>query len=204
MHRTIIGWPGLRVLGVLLVVLATSGCWERLTSSGGGGSDGDSASVVEARQSVGEAAAADDPPEPVVAMDPARADTRGAAKYKCWDDNCYWVVWCGHQICDGSWSWTFPSSGSYHITWQGVKEKCAGSPAYELRVNGRPVESGRVPQYGSCGGCDGSGQFVDRGLGTHDIEKGDTVTLWVRNDFACGIEGPGAYAAHDSLRADLQ
>jgi len=193
---------GLRLSGILLVILATAGCWNPFSSSGGGGSDdADKGRAVEAAADTG---ASSEPPEYVVSLDPARADTRGAAQYRCWGDNCYWVVWCGHKICDGSWTWTFPSTGEYHITWQAVKEKCAGSPSYELRVNGRAVTSGRIPQYGSCSGCDGSGVFVDRELGTFEIEKGDAVTLWAENDFACGIDGPGAYAAHDALRADLQ
>ena len=215
MRNSLILGSGLRVLGLCLTLVAVSGCWDPFSSSGGGGGhDDDEGRAVEAdlgasgsvsdTASSGDAGDSEDPPAYVVSLDPGRADTRGAAQYRCWDDNCYWVVWCGHKVCDGSWTWTFPSSGDYHITWQAVKEKCAGSPAYEFRINGRTVTSGRIPQYGSCGGCDGSGVFVDRELGSVEFEKGDSVTLWVENDFACGIDGPGAYAAHDALRADLQ
>lgn len=204
-----INWlSGVRILGLCLALLAIAGCDNPLATSGG---DSEEDSVLAAGEDAGtgngsadDSSSSDDPPERVVALDPGRAEIRGAAQNRCWDGECYWVVWCGHKICDGSWTWTFPSSGDYQITWEGVKEKCAGSPAYEVRINGRTVTDGRVPRHGSCSGCDGSGRFVDRELGTFEIEKGDAVTLWVENHFACGIEGPGAYAAHDSLRADLQ
>lgn len=198
---------------VLCLGLAfTTACteeWDKLTSSGGGGSDKDkndeTARVSENTGSNENSEGADQeqPSQPVVRLDPNRAELRGAAQYKCWGD-CHWVVWCGHQICDGSWTWSFPSSGSYAITMERVKEKCAGSAKYEVRINGRTATSGRIPRYGSCGGCDGSGRWVDRTLGTFQIEAGDQVTLWAENDFACGIDGPGAYAAHDALRAELR
>lgn len=199
------------ILGLTLTF--ATGCledeWEKLTSSGGGGGgkgkNEETALIADAAASESDPDdhVSGDPPKPVVHLDPRRAQTRGEAKYKCWD-NCWWVVWCGHNICDGSWTWTFPSSGSYEITWENVKEKCAGSPSYEVRINGETVTSSRVPQHGSCDGCSGGGRWVDRSLGTFDIEEGDDVTLWVENDFACGIDGPGAYAAHESLRADLR
>lgn len=192
-----ISWlPGIRIFLLCLSLVVVSACDNPLATSGGGGSEDDSTLAADID--------AGDSPERVVSMDPALAETRGAAQYRCWGDDCYWVVWCGHKVCDGSWTWTFPSSGDYQITWEGVKEKCAGSPAYEVRINGQSVAAGRVPQYGSCSGCGGGGVFVDRDLGTFEIRKGDAVTLWVENDFACGIDGPGAYAAHDSLRADLR
>lgn len=208
-HRTRF-WP----MSLFLVILG--GCDTPFVSSGGGGGKNDgtnSRTVVQTESSE----SAKDPKEPeksesappisYVNLDPVQAQTTGSAQRRCWDDGCYWVVWCGHQICDGSWSWDFPSSGSYRLTWKGLNEKCAGSPEYEIRINGETVSNGRVPQYGSCSDCAerrGYGIFVDRDLGTFDLKQGDSLTLWAKTDFACGIDGPGAYAAHDYLRADLQ
>lgn len=197
-------WHGIRILGLCLGLLAVTACENPFATSGGGSEEDTTLAAGDGSTSDAGASASGDPSEPFVALDPALAETRGAAQYRCWGDDCYWVVWCGHKICDGSWTWTFPSSGDYRITWKGVEEKCAGSPAYEVRINGQSVAGGRVPQHGSCSGCDGGGVLVDRDLGTFEVRKGDAVTLWAENDFACGIDGPGAYAAHDTLRADLQ
>ena len=156
-------------------------------------------------QSTSSRAVADAPAR--IELAPADARRTGEAKYKCWGQSCYWVVWCGHRLCDGSWSWRFPASGRYRLTWQAVKHKCAGSPAWEIRINGERVSKGNIPQYGSCHDCAarrGYGEFKDFGLGTYSLRQGDDLTLYVRNDFACGIEGPGAYAAHTSVVADLQ
>ncbi len=144
-------------------------------------------------------------PGQVISLDPANAQRTGAAQYRCWDGKCWWVVWCGHKICDGSWSWVFPASGNYRIVWKGVKFKCAGSPSYELRINNKTVAKGKLPQHGACHDCAarrGYGIFTDLPFGTFSINKGDTVMLWAKNDFACGIQGPGAYAAHDKLLAE--
>lgn len=139
---------------------------------------------------------------PVIELDPGAARLDGKAQNKCWSDRCYWVVWCGHNICDGAWSWSFPADGSYEIVWKGVSYKCAGSPPYQLRINDEVVRSGRLAQYGSCGECVPGSMaevFTDTSLGTYPLEQGDKITLYVRNDFACGIEGPGAYAAFKNV-----
>jgi len=67
------------------------------------------------------------------------------------------------------------------------------------------MRSGRLAQYGSCGSCTpGSIEevFKDTSLGQYTLERGDEITLYVKNDFACGIEGPGAYAAFTSVAAE--
>lgn len=140
-----------------------------------------------------------------VELNPEQAQLEGSAQYKCWSGRCYWVVWCGHNICDGSWSWSFAGSGAYEIIWQGVSYKCAGAPPYELRINGEAVLSDRLSQYGSCDRCAPDSLeevFRDTSLGTHRLEEGDEIALHITNDFACGIEGPGAYAAFKTLVAE--
>lgn len=140
-----------------------------------------------------------------VELDPEKARLEGKAQYKCWSGRCYWVVWCGHNICDGAWRWTFPASGTYEIIWKGVSYKCAGAPPYELRINDEVGQAGRLEQYGSCERCTPGNMdevFRDTSLGTYSLNAGDEITLDVTNDFACGIEGPGAYAAFDGVAAE--
>jgi hypothetical protein len=87
-----------------------------------------------------------------------------------------------------------------------VQQKCSGSPPYDLRINGKSVTGGEIPQYGSCARCtetDAPNIFVNQDLGVFDIEEGDVVTLWVETEFSCGIDGPGAYGAYDDLIAEL-
>lgn len=144
-------------------------------------------------------------PSGFVELDPGQARRRGAAQYRCWGDDCWWVVWCGHAVCDGSWRWKdFPASGSFRFVWKGVNKKCAGSPPYRLEIDGRTVAAGEVPQYGSCDDCArrrGYGVYEDISLGTHTLRKGSRISLWAETEFLCGIDGPGAYAAHDTLLA---
>ncbi len=55
---------------------------------------------------------------------------------------------------------------------------------------------------GSCGDCDargGYGIFVDRDIGTFELNEGDQITLCARTDFACGIDGDGADAAYENI-----
>lgn len=140
---------------------------------------------------------------PVVRLDPGAARLSGSAQYKCWDDGCWWVVWCGHAICDGAWQWRFPASGQYSLTWNGLSYKCAGAPPYSVAVNGKVIVTGRVPRHGDCSDCD-AGRWGTNGnlpLGSFSLDAGDTVTLWAQTDFACGINGPGAYAAYDDVTA---
>lgn len=141
-----------------------------------------------------------------VVLDGGVATRTGAAQYRCWSDGCWQVVWCGHAICEGAWSWTsFPHDGQFTFTWRGVNEKCAGSPPYELRINDEVVKTGEITQWGSCSECPDStgsyGIFKNYSLGTHQLKKGDKVTLWSKTEFACGIDGPGAYTAHTDIVA---
>ena len=141
----------------------------------------------------------------LIELDPGKARLDGKAQDKCWAGRCYWVVWCGHNICDGAWRWQFPASGNYEIIWKAVSYKCAGAPPYELRVNGEVVRSGRLEQYGSCKRCTPGSMdevFRDTSLGQYALRKGDEITPYVKNDFACGIDGPGAYAAFRSIAAE--
>ncbi|MDZ7841473.1 MAG: hypothetical protein U5R46_11775 [Gammaproteobacteria bacterium] len=150
---------------------------------------------------------AEGPAPQTVELDPEQAVKSGDARYKCWSGRCWWVVWCGHNVCDGSWQWTFPATGNYEIIWKGLNFKCAGAPPYELRINGDVVKSGVVDQYKSCEQCQRGSMaevFRDTSLGEYSLEVGDEITLYAKNDFACGINGPGAYAAHDSVTAELR
>ncbi len=148
---------------------------------------------------------ASDPAE-VIVLNPADAERKGSIVYK-WD---LWVVWCGHNICDGSYTWRFPEKGRYTFVWP-VGHKCAGSAPYALLINGKEVNRGRIPQLGSCEGCtprnirenpDGRyGHKKEIVLGRYKMNKGDRVELRARNSFVCGIENPGAYAAFNELLA---
>ena len=138
-------------------------------------------------------------------LDGGAATRSGQAQFHCWAEGCWEVVWCGHAICDGSWTWNnFPHSGQFSFVWEGVNEKCAGSPPYQLQINGETVQSGEIAQWGSCSECpDSSGNFAqiftNYDLGSYQLTKGDTVTLWAQTEFSCGINGAGAYAAHDRI-----
>ena len=139
-----------------------------------------------------------------ITLEGDNASREGRAHNHCWNNECWEVVWCGHNVCEGSWSWSdFPHTGQFNFTWKGVSEKCAGSPPYQLRVNGEPVTSGEISQWGSCSECpDAAGNFnvfKDYDLGNHKINKGDTITLWAQTEFSCGINAAGAYAAHDNI-----
>lgn len=116
-----------------------------------------------------------------------------------------WVVWCGHKICSGSYTWTFPKSGTFTFVWKDVNHKCAGSSPYAFYINEKKVVSGRIPQHGSCDGCTPNNikqhpqmtqHQADINFGQYIVRKGDRIKLWVQNDFACGIEGPGAYGGY--------
>ena len=139
-----------------------------------------------------------------ITLDADNSTRKGRAHNHCWKNECWEVVWCGHNVCAGSWSWSdFPHTGQFNFTWKGVSEKCAGSPPYQLRVNGQAVTSGEISQWGSCSECpDAAGNFnvfKDYDLGNHKINKGDTITLWAQTEFLCGINSAGAYAAHDNI-----
>ncbi len=180
--------PVVMILGVLLLLAA---CSEGKSENGA--SSAPESSAAPAPQSV--------------ELDPELARLKGQARYKCWSGECWWVVWCGHEICDGSWEWTFPATGDYEIIWKGLNFKCAGAPPYELRINGEVVKSGVVDQYKSCDECQSGSmaqQFRDTSLGVYSLEAGDEITLYAKNDFACGIDGPGAYAAYDSISTKLR
>lgn len=184
-------------LAVILVSVAAvlAACEDSDTSSGSGTTESSTVNTQTSNSS------------PVVNLNPGQARISGAAQYRCWGSDCWWVVWCGHAICDGAWHWTFPSTGTYRLTWNGVNHKCAGSPPYSLAINGKKVVSGRVPQYGSCSDCaarGGYGIYENIDLGAFTIEKGDTVTLWAETHFACGLDGPGAYAAYNDMSARLR
>ncbi len=182
-------------LTVLLVSVAAvlAACEDSDTSSGSGATESSTANTQTASS--------------VVNLNPGQARISGAAQYRCWGSDCWWVVWCGHAICDGAWHWTFPSTGTYNLTWNGVNHKCAGSPPYSLAINGKQVASGRVPQYGSCSDCaarGGYGIYEPINLGSFEFKQGDTLTLWAETHFACGLDGPGAYAAHNDMTARLR
>ncbi len=141
-------------------------------------------------------------PGPPVVLEAEKARHEGAVQKK-WDR---WVVWCGHNICDGSYTWTFPASGTFEFVWKDVVHKCAGSSPYKLFVDGKQRLAGKIPQHGSCEGCtpqnivhnpdEKYGTRHDIGLGRYRLGKGSEVRLWVQNSFLCGIENPGAYGGH--------
>lgn len=147
------------------------------------------------------------PSSDTVILKAADAEKQGSLMHK-WGK---WVVWCGHSICDGTYSWRFPEQGTFELLWN-VGHKCAGSAPYKLTLNDKMVTEGRIPQHGSCDGCTPEnivanpnnryGQMKDIALGRFQLRPGDRVQLWVRNDFACGISNPGAYAYYDELRAE--
>lgn len=142
--------------------------------------------------------------EVAITLDGESSTRKGRAHNHCWDNECWEVVWCGHNVCEGSWSWSnFPHTGQFNVVWKGVSEKCAGSPPYQLRINGETVISGEIAQWGSCSECpDAAGNFnvfKDYDLGNHKINKGDTIILWAQTEFSCGINWAGAYAAHDNI-----
>jgi hypothetical protein len=208
------------IVGSIVLVLLFSACDQVADLTSGGGTEGESGEAVAAVTN-GDAAAgeretqpASEPEqqesrekgEPVVTLHPDDAALEGAAQYYCKEPyGCWWLVHCGHAICDGSWNWTFKSEGTYRLNWRGVQQKCAGSPPYQIKINDNVVTSGEIPQYGSCAECgpvDFPSIFVDQGLGTFDIEEGDKVTLWIETEFSCGIDGPGAYGAFDDIVAE--
>jgi hypothetical protein len=211
------------VVGIILLALMLTGCEQFTDTSSGAGTEGDSEGGGSASVSSGDSSASeretstvsepadkDEPREkgdPVVTLDPDDASLEGAAQYFCKEPyGCWWLVHCGHAICDGSWNWKFASEGTYRLNWRGVQQKCAGSPPYQIRINDKVVTSGEIPQYGSCDECgpvDVPNIFVNQGLGTFDIEEGDKVTLWIETEFSCGIDGPGAYGAFDDIVAEL-
>ncbi len=190
-----------RFVAALSLASALAACDDGGTSSGAGSESGRALQLVESTESNTAPPAANAPP--TVRLDPGAAQLSGSAKYKCWDDGCWWVVWCGHAICDGAWQWQFPASGQYSLTWNGLSYKCAGAPPYSVAVNGKVIVTGRVPRHGDCSDCD-AGRWGTNGnlpLGSFSLDAGDTVTLWAQTDFACGINGPGAYAAYDDVTA---
>lgn len=131
-----------------------------------------------------------------------QAEKRGSA-IKKWDR---WVIWCGHKICDGSYTWVFPESGTYRLVWKDVKHKCAGASPYALYVAGEKLRSGKIPQHGACDQCtpeniihNPGGRFgrrADIDLGTYTLDRDDVIMLWAQNAFDCGIQNPGAYGGH--------
>ena len=184
------------VLFVSLALFAVSGCdFLNERSSGGGegpGTEGD----VGAGPEGGPSYEVDTPStggfDIAVTFKGNLADRTGAAQYRCWDEECWHVVWCENEICDGSWSWSsFPYDGEFTFIWKGVNEKCAGSPPYELRINGEAVKSGEVAQWGSCSSCpDKTGKYgiyKDYNLGTYQLKSDDTVALWAQTEFSCGL-----------------
>jgi hypothetical protein len=215
------------VVGIILLVLMLAGCEQFTDTSSGAGTEGDSEGGGSANVSSSDSSAseretssvsepADKPADkeeprekgdPVVTLDPDNASLEGAAQWYCKEPyGCWWLVHCGHAICDGSWNWTFSSGGTYRLNWRGVQHKCAGSPPYQLRINDKVVTSGKIPQYGSCDDCgpvDFPSILVNQGLGTFDIDEGDKVTLWIETEFSCGIDGPGAYGVFDDIVAEL-
>ncbi|MDH3282809.1 MAG: hypothetical protein OEQ39_28260 [Gammaproteobacteria bacterium] len=122
---------------------------------------------------------------------------------KKWDR---WVIWCGHNICDGSYTWTFPESGSYRLVWKEVGHKCAGASPYALYIDDEKKRASKIPQHGSCAECtpqnivhNPGGRFgkrADIDLGTYQLRNGGKITLWAQNAFDCGIQNPGAYGGH--------
>ena len=147
----------LTILRRVLVTGLTSiclGCDYISETTTGGGGDNDSASeevtaVTAAAAEAPETAAAAEAPEtaaapernsePQVLLDPEQATLEGAAQYYCKGGECWWAVHCGHAICDGSWNWEFPSSGTYRLDWRGLENKCSGSPPFELKINDKTV-----------------------------------------------------------------
>jgi len=145
-------------------------------------------------------------PSGPIRLDGQDSHREGAAQFK-FD---HWVVWCGHDHCDGQYQWSFPASGHFSFRWE-VNHKCAGAPPYRLMKNGRVLVEGRVPQHGSCDACTGNNirhnpdnafrEMKTIDLGVHRLRKGDALQLWVENSFLCGIENPGAYAAFREIVA---
>lgn len=139
--------------------------------------------------------------EPVT-LEAEKADREGAVQKK-WGR---WVVWCGHNICDGSYTWEFPAAGTYRFVWKDVVHKCAGASPYAMFIDGDKVNGGKIPQHGSCDGCTpqnivhNPGQRylrrADIDLGSYPMGVRSKVKLWVRNAFDCGIQNPGAYGGH--------
>lgn len=127
------------------------------------------------------------------------AKKEGSIQYK-WGR---WNVWCGHNICSGIYSWTFPNAGEYSLVWKEVVHKCAGSPPYSLYIDGKKIRDGKIKQHGSCNACTGQNivnnpdekflTFKDIKLGRYQFKKDSLVQLWVQNAFDCGIQNPGAY-----------
>ncbi len=127
---------------------------------------------------------------------------QGAA-IKKWDK---WVIWCGHNICDGSYTWNFPETGTYRFVWKDVGHKCAGASPYALYIDDEKKRAAKIPQHGSCAECtpqnivhNPGGRFgrrADIDLGTYRLRSDAKVTLWAQNAFDCGIENPGAYGGH--------
>ncbi len=141
------------------------------------------------------------PLAPVV-LEAEKADRAGAVQKK-WGR---WVVWCGHNICDGSYTWEFPAAGTYRFVWKDVVHKCAGASPYAMFIDGDKVIGGKIPQHGSCNGCtpqnivhNPGGRYLKRAdidLGSYRVGADFKVKLWVQNAFDCGIQNPGAYGGH--------
>ncbi|MDH3638519.1 MAG: hypothetical protein OES09_08635 [Gammaproteobacteria bacterium] len=122
---------------------------------------------------------------------------------KKWDR---WVIWCGHNICDGSYTWTFPRTGSFQLLWKDVKHKCAGASPYALHIDDKKKLASKIPQHGSCAECtpqnivhNPGGRFgrrADIDLGTYELRRNTKIVLWAQNAFDCGIQNPGAYGGH--------
>jgi len=103
------------VLFVSLALLAVSGCdFLNERTNGGGESSGTEGGVgyeVDTPSTGGFDIA--------VTFKGNLADRSGAAQYRCWDEECWQVVWCENEICDGSWSWSsFPYDGEFTFIWK--------------------------------------------------------------------------------------
>jgi hypothetical protein len=141
-------------------------------------------------------------PRAPVVLEAAKADRQGAVQKK-WDR---WVVWCGHKICDGSYTWEFPTAGSYRFMWKDIVHKCAGASPYAMFIDGDKVVEGKIPRHGSCSGCTPQNivhnpgerylKRADFNLGSYRVQAKSKVKLWVQNAFDCGIQNPGAYGGH--------
>jgi len=113
---------------------------------------------------------------------------QGGASMVKWDRR---VVWCGHKWCDGWAEWKFPGpSGTYKVSFE-LEAKGFGACPWTWTIAGKSV-SGESRQACHCDRC---WPLYRQDLGTFTINNGDICKWYAKNSFACGIDGPGSYAA---------
>ena len=106
------------------------------------------------------------------------------------------VVWCGHNLCSGWAEWKFPGpTGTYKASFE-LEAKGYGSTPWKWIIGGQS-KSGNSKQACHCSDC---WPLYWQDLGTFTIQNGSIIRWEASNSFACGISGPGSYAAWTQIK----